>query len=1043
MKNSKIIIQLSLLFLILTITSSHSQVQEYPNGEIPFRFISIIKCETPPVIDGILDDDCWLNADEAADFYLLHEEGPAEYQTIAYATYDDENIYIGFNCDEPDTGALVTDETEHDQQECDDDCVEVFLDVNQDYINYFHFIVNSKGMTSDASVELVDDFIDVYYDWDPEYEVQTSIVDGLWFVEMAIPFTELMTGIVRPSVFEERKESEWSAFSLLEPPFVTNDTVWNVNFTRRKWTEPNELSSWAPVCDKFYSPYQFGHLIFNEGEWLRGIPIRDAVKYIHRQDVEEKNTLEQNRLMPIIEEISSYIPDCNWVEVYRRNMFMGYESEAGSIQIPNYARLDGQGRIELEETIPLLPDEILDEIIAKDTPRLVFDNDSLAELIEKIDTDPNVEAKWVEFKEKADELLEEEVVDFLVNDMQQDRNCISREHAIAVAAGYGSLGTIRAKCAFAYAITGDVRYAEQAWRAQSMLIDHFEKYQVFRSAENWYSIWDSSYEVYSSTYFYDLVAGSGVMTRDDKVRLIEFIRRIGYRVDYCVRYSEMVGNHQYMWTGNFGCMELYFPEFPERERWASDVENRMPMLYADILTDGGQIERSPGHHIYGLSFLCKYVIATKLLTGEDIFSREYDGKSLEMTLDWIAKIATPLGETPAFNDSKRPMIESHEFVLDIINMFDRGDYLCAGKIDTANLPLEHLISDTVQPRDPDFTSALLPDTGIAIMRDSWDEDSKYLLFDYGPHGAWHGHWDKMNIIMYADGVPWVLDAGSSPHYCVYIEEHNNWHKQTIAHNTVMIDNTSQESVTGTLRIWETQDDFDLVSASHIGYEGIIHTRTVFHPRGEYFIINDHIESYDSMEHDYSWLLHVYAEPVYFNLEGGDFRQDGNGLLVITAEDSGFTSVDLEEGLCIDTTFGQTEQARDDGTWTPGDPGWAYIPYISLNSSTDAEEVNFLVILYPYTGETYPYYMCIKNTNRENNACGFSLVYEISHDTYGEDIYGEKKPGVDSSMEIELDGIRTDADYFFIRLIDGEIVQAIMVDGTYMFWNGIEIEADIY
>jgi hypothetical protein len=213
---------------------------------------------------------------------------------------------------------------------------------------------------------------------------------------------------------------------------------------------------------------------------------------------------------------------------------------------------------------------------------------------------------------------------------------------------------------------------------------------------------------------------------------------------------------------------------------------------------------------------------------------------------------------------------------------------------------------------------------------------------------------------------------------------------------------------------------------------------VFHPRGEYFIINDYIESGDSMEHDYSWLLHVYAEPEECNLSTINFTKDGKGLLVLPAEPSGFTSIDLSEGLCIDTTFGRTERQRDDGTWTPGDPGWAYIPYISLNSSSDARENNYIVVLYPYAGETQPYFMCMRISDRDNNAYGMSLLYE-GH----EDIYGEKKPGVDSSIEIQMNGIQTDADYFFVRIAGGEIEQAVIIDGTYMFLNGNHVAAEYF
>lgn len=486
-------------------------------------------------------------------------------------------------------------------------------------------------------MELVDDFINLYYDWDPEYNVQTSVAEKDWFVEMAIPFASLKTGVARPSVYKERKEEERSAFSLLKAPVVTSGTTWNISLCRRR-IEPNELSSWSSVCDKFYAPYQFGHLIFSEGFNKKKISaLKNQVDKHHAKVVSEKNRTEQNRLQPILKEINKQI-DCEWTAIQRRNLFMGYESRDGKIQIPNYAHLDGQGRIVLPEKIPHLSEKILNKIIVKETPRFVFDKKSLSELREKIKQYPNINKQWLKLKKEADALLNKPMPDFIPCEMQHDRNCVPREKAKSAGAAYGLLGTIRSKCALTYAISQDKKYAQKAWKAQSYLIDHFYKYQVFRMACNWYSIWDPSYEVYTSTYIFDMIADAGVLTKEDKIKLVEFIRRIGYRVNYCVKYSGMIGNHQFMWTNNMGCMALYFPEFPEYNRWAQDVETRMPMLYNDILTDGGQIERSPDHHIFGLSFLCRYVTAKKRLSGEDIFNKKYDGKSLEMALDWMVKI---------------------------------------------------------------------------------------------------------------------------------------------------------------------------------------------------------------------------------------------------------------------------------------------------------------------------------------------------------------------------------------------------------------------
>ena len=65
--------------------------------------------------------------------------------------------------------------------------------------------------------------------------------------------------------------------------------------------------------------------------------------------------------------------------------------------------------------------------------------------------------------------------------------------------------------------------------------------------------------------------------------------------------------------------------------------------------------------------------------------------------------------------------------------------------------------------------------GMALMRDGWEKDNAYLIFDYGPHGGSHGHPDKLSFILFANGNHWSPDAGDSPHYSIFTEQ-QTWHK---------------------------------------------------------------------------------------------------------------------------------------------------------------------------------------------------------------------------------------------------------------------------
>jgi oligo-alginate lyase len=75
------------------------------------------------------------------------------------------------------------------------------------------------------------------------------------------------------------------------------------------------------------------------------------------------------------------------------------------------------------------------------------------------------------------------------------------------------------------------------------------------------------------------------------------------------------------------------------------------------------------------------------------------------------------------------------------------------------------------------------------------------MIDHGPHGGAHGHYDKLNIVLFANGQEWLLDPGrlSYSH-----KEYKTWVKHTAAHNTVTLGGVSQSATPGKL-LWFKDD----------------------------------------------------------------------------------------------------------------------------------------------------------------------------------------------------------------------------------------------
>ncbi|WP_422859576.1 alginate lyase family protein [Flagellimonas sp. S174] len=83
--------------------------------------------------------------------------------------------------------------------------------------------------------------------------------------------------------------------------------------------------------------------------------------------------------------------------------------------------------------------------------------------------------------------------------------------------------------------------------------------------------------------------------------------------------------------------------------------------------------------------------------------------------------------------------------------------------------------------------------GIAVLR----KQDLELVFKYTAQGLSHGHYDKLSFMLYQDGEDVVQDYGMARFVNIeqkgggnYLKENKTWAKQTIAHNTLVVDETS-------------------------------------------------------------------------------------------------------------------------------------------------------------------------------------------------------------------------------------------------------------
>lgn len=87
---------------------------------------------------------------------------------------------------------------------------------------------------------------------------------------------------------------------------------------------------------------------------------------------------------------------------------------------------------------------------------------------------------------------------------------------------------------------------------------------------------------------------------------------------------------------------------------------------------------------------------------------------------------------------------------------------------------------------------------LGILRSSNNENELSLVMKYTKHGMGHGHFDKLSFLYYHNDREVFQDYGAARWVNIeqkdgggYLKENKTWAKQTIAHNTLVINNQSQ------------------------------------------------------------------------------------------------------------------------------------------------------------------------------------------------------------------------------------------------------------
>jgi hypothetical protein len=193
--------------------------------------------DTPPVMDGKLDDTGWRQAPEDGGFVKVSDPRQRpEAPTFVKILMDGEALYVGFRCVEPRLDRMRVTPKNHDDPVWIDDSLEVVLDPDNLKRKLYHLIINSAGVQYDAEGKItLPETSNDDPKWDGKWESVCSRGNGEWYAEYRLPFA---TFGISP----------------------TNGGCVGLNLGRGRVGAHREDSSWASTRIEYVNPACLGEL---------------------------------------------------------------------------------------------------------------------------------------------------------------------------------------------------------------------------------------------------------------------------------------------------------------------------------------------------------------------------------------------------------------------------------------------------------------------------------------------------------------------------------------------------------------------------------------------------------------------------------------------------------------------------------------------------------------------------------------------------------------------------------------------------------------
>jgi len=320
---------------------------------------------------------------------------------------------------------------------------------------------------------------------------------------------------------------------------------------------------------------------------------------------------------------------------------------------------------------------------------------------------------------------------------------------------------------------------------------------------------------------------------------------------------ESAGNHGTFHSRALVSLGLVLPMFNDSPHWLDLGTERLESQLFDIVSPVGvHLEQSVYYHFYMM--LTYNDIRTIFQQGGIDFSAEAVQRLEGMPL-FGAHIIKPNGYLPMLGDTA---IRNGVHVP--MNLHPWLDWtLSQGQAGSAAPEL----------------CVFYPYSGYVIFRSGWGherafEEETQLVFDTGPVGSGHGHYDAQTFTLSAYGEDLIVDGG----YYTFTGEWRSYFKSPAAHNVVLPQENSPDvwlSVPESL-VWEKQEDAAFKSSQVILDDGRLWRRSVVHLPPDDFILLDQVDevgpSLESLFH-FAPNMNLISSDQYCSVSGDSAQLD--------------------------------------------------------------------------------------------------------------------------------------------------------------------------